>query len=42
MQTPAVLDTLGLTLARCFLDPPDRVGKAFTLLWTAELELPLE
>lgn len=42
MQIPAVLDTLGLALAGCLLDLPDRVCKAFALLGSAELGLPLE
>lgn len=42
MQIPAVLDTLGLALAGCLPDLPDRVRKAFALLGAVELGLPLE
>lgn len=42
MQTPAVLDEPSSASAYCLLSPPDRVCKAFALLGSLELGMPLE
>lgn len=42
MQTPAVLDKLGLALAGCPLFLPDCVCKIFAFLDAMELGMPLQ